>query len=177
MKLLLDRSSFVLLWFLGHGGGYEFCFLIEIGWWQIHLRKTGGRGGWTPFLFHQPFILHVAENDGHPFRSSFFSGGNSWWQPEIRKKKKKLTSWLVVYLSFLTGFRKHVSTILDRVLAPSQAADYFPGVDFLHPHPRPKFNSEFSPEKWPGPKRKGLSSNHHFSGSMLNFRHETISSD
>ena len=33
----------------------------------------------------------------------------------------------------------------------------------------PKFNSEFTPEKLPGPKRKGLSSNHHFSGenSML----------
>ena len=32
-----------------------------------------------------------------------------------------------------------------------------------------KFNSEFSPENIPGPKRKGSSSNHHFSGAMLNF--------
>ena len=29
----------------------------------------------------------------------------------------------------------------------------------------PKFNSEFSPEKLPKPNRKGLSSNHHFSGA------------
>ncbi len=28
-------------------------------------------------------------------------------------------------------------------------------------------NSEFTPEKLPGPNRKGLSSNHHFSGAKL----------
>ena len=34
----------------------------------------------------------------------------------------------------------------------------------------PKFNSEFSLENTQGPKRTGLSSNHHFSGAMLNSR-------
>ncbi len=33
----------------------------------------------------------------------------------------------------------------------------------------PKFNSEFTPEKLPKSNRKGSSSNHYFSGSMLNF--------
>ena len=34
-----------------------------------------------------------------------------------------------------------------------------------------KFNSKFAPENKPGPKRKGSSSNHHFSGGeLLNFR-------
>ena len=36
--------------------------------------------------------------------------------------------------------------------------------------PPPKFNSEFSPEKLPGPNRKGSSSNHlFFRGELLNF--------
>ena len=30
--------------------------------------------------------------------------------------------------------------------------------------------SQFAPENKPGPKRKGSSSNHHFSGAMLNFQ-------
>ena len=34
----------------------------------------------------------------------------------------------------------------------------------------PKLNSEFTPEKLPKPKRKGSSSNHHFSGAMLSFQ-------
>ena len=33
----------------------------------------------------------------------------------------------------------------------------------------PKFDSEFIPEKLPKPNRKGSSSNHYFSGPMLNF--------
>ena len=37
-----------------------------------------------------------------------------------------------------------------------------------------KFNSEFTPENIPGPKRRGSSSNHHFAGSMLNFLREGI---
>ena len=32
-----------------------------------------------------------------------------------------------------------------------------------------KFNSEFTSEKFPGPNRQGSSSNHQFSGAILNF--------
>ena len=34
----------------------------------------------------------------------------------------------------------------------------------------PKFNSEFTPANVPGPKRKGSSSNHHFSGASCKLR-------
>ena len=49
--------------------------------------------------------------------------------------------------------------------------DHFPRTCLVsHPRNTPlKFNSEFTPEKLPGPNGKGLSSNHHFSGAVLNF--------
>ena len=51
---------------------------------------------------------------------------------------------------------------IRQMIAKLEEAEATCGGCFITPW---KFNSEFSPEKLPGPKRKGSSSNHHFSGA------------
>ena len=52
--------------------------------------------------------------------------------------------------------------------SPKMCQDSLGGVSIVHQHTPAKFNS--SPLKMDHPNRKGSSSNHHFSGAMLNFQ-------